>query len=47
MRSIFIRAFCLHEWVKMDQTQDGFKYIGARCIYKCKKCGKITLYPNY
>ena len=47
MRSIFKRAFCLHEWVRMDSTPLVFTTIGARYMWVCKKCGKTTFYPNY
>lgn len=47
MKSILKRAFCLHEWVRMDSTLDSFKYVGARIMYKCKKCGKNAFYPDY
>ena len=47
MRSVFKRAFCLHEWVRMDSTSLSFKYVGARYMWVCKKCGKKTFYPDY
>jgi hypothetical protein len=46
MRSIFKRAFCLHEWVRMDETYLGFKNVGAGEMWVCKKCGKVTLFPK-
>lgn len=47
MRSVFKRAFCLHEWVRMDSTLLGFKHVGAEYMWVCKKCGKKTLLPDY
>ena len=51
MRSVFKRAFCLHEWVNADSIKNPYpkiRYsIGSRMMYVCKKCGKTTFYPNY
>jgi hypothetical protein len=50
MKNLFKRALCLHEWVQGNSAENPFpkiRYsIGARAIWVCKKCGKVTLYPN-
>ena len=45
------RMFCLHDYVIADSYEDPYLHIrysvGARIMWVCKKCGKVSFYSNY
>lgn len=49
LKDLYNKLFCKHDWECLNHTKlhdDRNNYVSERWVYRCKKCGKMTISTN-